>query len=145
MIRQLRKRHLQIWTTWAVLLPLGIITAYTSIKKPAVGQLLQPAPAAVLPIEIKKADLVNYTVALRSNPDTSLLQIEWINKNILTVPTATIYQLTTGSDIAKGKLIGRIEATGTYYFNVDSSFLKNNNNLVLYDFIHNQIVDSIKF
>jgi len=145
MIRQLRKRHLQIWIAWAVLLPVGIITAYISIKKPVAGQLLQPTPAAAFPIEIKKVNLVNYRVALRSNPEASLFQIEWINKNILTVPTATIYQLTTGGDITKGKLIGRIEARGTYYFNVDSSFLNPNNNLVLYDFIHNQIVDSIKF
>ncbi|MEO6734025.1 MAG: hypothetical protein ABIN01_22575 [Ferruginibacter sp.] len=144
MIRQLRKRHLQIWTAWAVLLPVGIITAYTSITKPAVGQLLQPAVVLPLPIEINKIEKGNYTVMLRSNVEGSQLQLEWVNKNILTVPTATIYQSVT-DDITKGKLIGRIEARGTYRFTVDTGFLENNNKLLVYDFIRKHIVDSIKF
>jgi hypothetical protein len=144
MVKQLRKRHLQIWTAWAVLLPVGIIAAYTAVKKPAVGQLLQPASATALPIELRKTERENYTIALRSNNDTSQLQLEWINKNILTVPTATIYKTAGGDDIAKGKLVGRIEARGTYYFAVDSSFLSNDNRLIVYDFIHKQIIDIIK-
>jgi len=143
MIKTLRKRHLQIWTTLAILLPVGIIAAYTSIEKPAVSQLLQPATAGALPVEIKKVEKENYTVALRTNNDRTQFQLEWINKKILTVPTATIY-LPTGNDITNGKLIGRIEARGTYHFTVDSSFLKAENKLLVYDFIHKQIVDSIK-
>lgn len=145
MIKQLRKRHLQIWTAWAVLLPVGIIAAYTAIKKPVVTQLLQPASATALPVELRKTEKENYTIALRSNSDTSQLQLEWINKNILTVPTATIYKTAAGDDIAKGKLVGRIEARGTYYFDVDSGFLKENCRVVVYDFIHKEVIDSINF
>jgi hypothetical protein len=144
MIKQLRKRHLQIWTAWAVLLPVGIIAAYTSVKKPVAEKLLQPNSANALAIELKKMDKENYSVALRSSADTSQLQLEWVNKNMLTVPTATIYQVAAGNDIATGKLIGRIEARGTYYFPVDTGFLKNINRLIVYDFIHQQIIDTIK-
>ena len=144
MVKALRKRHLQIWTVWAVLLPIGIITACISIQRPAVSQLLQPAALAALPVEIKKIEKENYTVALRTNNDRTQFQLEWINKKILTVPTATIYQSTAGNEIVKGKLIGRIEARGTYHFIVDSSFLKEESKLLVYDFIHKQIVDSIK-
>lgn len=143
MVKTLRKRHLQIWTALAILLPVGIITAYVSIQKPAVSQLLQPGTTAALPYEIKKTERENYSVALRSNKDRTAFQLEWINKNILAVPTATIYQ-STGSEVAGGKLIGRIEARGVYHFTVDSSFIKEESKLLLYDFIHKQIVDSIK-
>lgn len=144
MIKALRKRHLQIWTAWAVLLPVGIITAYTCIQRPALSQLLQPAEVAALPVQFKKIEKENYTVALRTNNDRTQFQLEWINKKTLTVPTATIYESTSENDVAKGKLIGRIEARGTYYFTVDSSLLKQESKLLVYDFIHQQIIDTIK-
>lgn len=43
MIKTLRKRHLQIWILWAVLLPVGIIIAYMSVPKKVTQDLLQPA------------------------------------------------------------------------------------------------------
>jgi len=42
MIKQLRKRHLQIWILWAVLLPVGIIIAWMSVPKKVTQELLQP-------------------------------------------------------------------------------------------------------
>ncbi len=144
MIKRLRKRHLQIWVAWAVLLPVGIITAYTSIQKPATEKLLQPAPGISLPVSLKTVEKENYTVSLRSNADTSKLQLDWVNKIILSVPTATIYQLRPGDSIPQGKLIGRIEARGNYHFVVDTGFLKAGRTLILYDFIHKQIIDTIQ-
>jgi hypothetical protein len=48
MIKSLRKRHLQIWILWAVLLPAGIAVAYISVPKKATQELLQP-PASKTP------------------------------------------------------------------------------------------------
>jgi hypothetical protein len=42
MIKTLRKRHLQIWILWAILLPFGIIVAYMSMPKKVTQELLQP-------------------------------------------------------------------------------------------------------
>ena len=42
MIKSLRKRHLQIWILWSVLLPAGIIVAYMSVPKKVTQELLQP-------------------------------------------------------------------------------------------------------
>jgi hypothetical protein len=52
MIKTLRKRHLQIWTLLAVLIPVGIIVAWLAVPPKATDKLLQPA-AIDLPALIK--------------------------------------------------------------------------------------------
>src|SRR3954447_11558177 len=117
MIRTLRKLHLQTWTAFAVLIPVGIISAVIVRPKLPKDKLLQPAATAALPVVLKSADKDDYTISIRSNSDTSMLQLEWINKKTLTYPTATIYEATANTnDINKAALIGRIEARGTYHF-----------------------------
>ncbi|QEC68945.1 hypothetical protein FRZ67_17120 [Panacibacter ginsenosidivorans] len=149
MIKPLRKRHLQIWTALAVLIPIGIISAWLSIPTAAKDKLLQPASAKALPVVLLAAEKDDYTVRIRSYSDTSQLQLEWINKKTLTHPTATIYKIQTGvKDIHNGILVGRIEARGNYYFKLDSTLKPVNAStyqLLLYDFIHKQVIDTINF
>lgn len=144
MNRRLRKRHLQVWIAWAILLPAGIAIAYASIQNPVTDKLLQPATTAALSTIIKHTDKENYTVALRTDKMHTSFQFQWVNKSALTFPTATIYTVQHGNDISRGKLIGRIEARGNYYFAVDSSFATTTTRLLVYDFIHQQIIDSVK-
>ena len=145
MIRSLRKRHLQIWTLWSVLIPLGIISAVLVRPEFPKDKLLQPAATAALPVVVKSLDKENYTVNIRSNNNGSQLQLEWINKKTLTYPTATIYEDSANTnDISKSALIGRIEARGTYHFNWKKS-ADSNYHFILYDFIHQQIIDTINF
>lgn len=152
MIKQLRKRHLQIWTVLAILLPAGIVVAWLSIPEEAKDKLLQPASVQVLPKVLASAEKENYTVRIRSNSDTSQLQLEWINKKTLTYPTATIYASTDSSiKVENSLLIGRIEARGAYYFYLTNGkdqtqiFNPERVHLLLYDFIHKQIIDTINF
>ncbi|MEP7318741.1 MAG: hypothetical protein ABI921_08360 [Panacibacter sp.] len=147
MIKSLRKKHLQIWTILAVLLPVGIITAWMVIPEQAKDKLLQPVASETLPVILKTVDKDNYAVTLRTNSDTSVLQLEWNNKKTLTCPTATIYKTKPeANNITNSDLIGRIEARGTYYFKADSGFINTSTyQLVLYDFIHQQQIDIIKF
>jgi hypothetical protein len=149
MIKELRKRHLQIWTALAVLLPVGIAASWLCIPQQAKDKLLQPSSAQALPDVLASAEKDNYTVRIRSNADTSQLQLEWINKKTLTYPTATIYKTAEGTkDITNATLIGRIEARGNYYFKLDSTFKHARNStcqLVLYDFIHKNVIDIINF
>jgi hypothetical protein len=42
MIKSLRKKHLQIWMLWAILLPLGIIVAWMAVPEKVTQELLQP-------------------------------------------------------------------------------------------------------
>src|SRR6185369_2222241 len=117
MIKGLRKRHFQIWLLWAFLLPAGIISAWLVIPVPATNSLLQPEASKALPVLFKKAFRENYAVAVRHNDDKSQWQLEWMNKGVLTYPTATIYKAAEGkAGVKDGVLIGRIEARGNYYF-----------------------------
>ena len=144
MIKPLRKRHLQIWSVLAVLIPVGIIGALIVRPKPANDKTLQPSSTEALPVIIKKIEKENYTVSLRGN-NQNATQLEWINKTVLTFPTATIYKTVSGNKgIAGAELIGRIEARGTYHFALkpDSA---NNYYFILYDFIKQQVIDSINF
>lgn len=149
MVKSLRKGHLQIWSTWAFLLPIGIISGWLSIPVEHKQTLLQPTEQKTLPVIFAKQEREGYTVLLRGTADTSTLQLEWINKSALTFPSATIYRtIGNNRDIKQAALVGRIEARGTYRFAVDSSFKPanfSNYRLVLYDFIHGQIIDTINF
>lgn len=150
MIKPLRKRHLQIWTLWSVLIPIGIISAMLVRPKFPKDKLLQPLATVALPIVLKSAERENYTINIRSNSDTSHLQLEWTNKKTLTYPTATIYKASPNSSGGgafkpqAADLIGRVETRGTYYFHLKKSS-NNNYHFILYDFIHNQTIDSITF
>jgi len=144
MIRPLRKRHLQIWSVLAVLIPIGIISALIVRPKPARDVLLQPTFSEALPIVIKTVEKENYTVSLRGNDQTAT-QLEWINKSVLAFPTAVIYKATGSFSPEKSELIGRIEARGNYHFALKPDSASSSNRFILYDFIHQQILDSINF
>jgi hypothetical protein len=145
MIKPLRKGHLVVWVVWSVLIPAGVISAV--LVRPAFpkNKLLQPANTTALPVVIRSFSQENYAINIRSNRDTSQLQLEWINKKTLTYPTATIYQDTANTNnISSAALIGRLEARGTYHFNLKKN-PGNKYHFIVYDFIHQQIIDSITF
>lgn len=149
MVKSLRNGHLQIWRTWAFLLPIGIISAWLSIPVEQKQALLQPTEEKALPVIFSKQEKEDYAVLLRGTADTTTLQLEWINKSALTFPSATVYKTVRNSHrIDNASLVGRIEARGTYRFALDSSFKPSNipnYHLVLYDFIHGQEIDVINF
>ena len=144
-MKQLRKRHLLIWRMLAILLPAGIIIAWIAVPNAALQPLLQPEHTSPLPLILSKAINRQYAVSIRASEDTSLLQLEWINGEILQYPTATIYaEDSTAGSINEMKLVGRIEARGNWYFPLDSTFRHaRSTRLLLYDFIHRQIIDTI--
>ena len=140
MIKPLRKRHLQIWGLLAVLIPAGIISAYIVVPKEALDKLLQQDTTAALPVEIKKAERKDYTAFLRGSNDKNKYQLQ---VNILgesKTPSSLIYQITKGEK----ELIGRVATRGSYYFSLtaDSS---NRYTFILYDIIHQQTIDTLKF
>ena len=140
MIKPLRKRHLQVWTLLAVLIPAGIISAYFVIPKEVTNKLMQKDKTTALPVVINKTEGKNYAVYLRSSDDKKNYQLQWINTKASTQPSSLIYKLSNGEK----ELIGRIESTGNYYFPLKADSA-NNYNFILYDIIHQQTVDTINF
>jgi hypothetical protein len=142
MIKSLRKRHLRIWQLMALVLPLGILCAWLAVPKPPFQPLLQRSAIAALPRVLKSIDKEDYRVSIRSNADTSQLQLEWINKEISVIPSSLIYKISGKTN----ELIGRVEAKGNYYFplSTDSATFSSLWQFVLFDIIHQQAIDSIK-
>jgi hypothetical protein len=149
MIKPLRKRHLQIWTLLALLLPLGIISAWLVIPKAAIDKTLQPAKGSPLPVLIKtfKADK-DYTMNIRTSADSSAMQLEWVNEKILTSPSALIYQkqnADSSNSITDADLIGRIDNRGRYYFPLKNTKGAVAFHFIIYDIIHHHVIYRINF
>ncbi len=140
MIKSLRKRHLQIWALWAVLMPAGIIAAWLAVPGKAADKLLQPDEGTTLPVTIQSVEKESYTVTLRSNEEKTQYQLEWINRKASTVPSSLIYKVCQ----PENELVGRVDAKGTYYFplGIDSG---NMYRFILYDIIKKRTIDSVNF
>jgi hypothetical protein len=147
MIRSLRKRHRQVWMAWAILLPLGIIFSWLVIPDQLPVKLLQEHTIPLLPAVVGQKDLSDYTVTLRTDRENDQWQLQWSNKTVLAVPSAVIYSVTDSKQpITNNELIGRIEARGEYVFSLRSGLKDNvHPEFVLYDFIHEKIIDKIIF
>jgi hypothetical protein len=140
MIKSLRKRHLQIWALWAVLMPVGIIAAWLAVPQKAVDKLLQPEAGTALPVAIQSVEKESYIVTLRSNKENTQYQLQWINRKPSTVPSSLIYKVSP----PENELVGRVDARGTYYFplGIDSN---NMYRFILYDIIKKSTIDSVNF
>jgi len=148
MIKPLRKRHLQAWALLAMLLPLGIISAWLAIPKPVHNNLLQPPVGKALPVVVKTFKKTNYIVNLRSNADSSALQLEWINNTALTISSALIYQkfdADSSNDMHEADLIGRLDARGIFYFPLKNTHVYKKVHFIIYDIIHHQVIEQIDF
>lgn len=154
-MKPLRKRHLQIWSALALLLPVGIVFAWLAIPNPSPVKLLQSQPNELLPVLKHTRDKKQYCITIRTNKENTEWQLEWKNNLALTVPSAVVYKaslnLSEGETlvpfmITDAELIGRIEAEGNYVFPLKNANLENIPlQFVLYDFIHQQIIDTINF
>lgn len=147
MIKNLRKRHLQVWVLLALLLPAGIIASWLAIPNQQPVKIIKTAEIQLLPLIVHTAGTDNFQVNIRSSNDRSVWQLEWINKTVLTAPSAVIYKINARAfNPATAELVGRIETKGRYIFPLkpDTTGWRQAK-LVLYDFIHEQKMDSINF
>ena len=140
MNKKLRRAHRISWSFLAVLLPVGLVLAWLVIPNQSGIQELQKPREKLLPVVVQTRDKKDYEVRLRRDEEN--WQLEWQIKWPLDYHSAVIYQLKPR--INDTILIGRIEARGQYLFPVKdeggSAF-----HFILYDFIRDQIIDSINF
>lgn len=139
-MKPLRKRHLQVWTLLAVLIPAGIIGAYLAVPEQVTGDLLQEDTTAALPVVLKKAEGKKHSVYLRSSADKKNYQLQWTLTAVSAQPPSLIYKETNGEK----ELVGRIGSTGSYFFTLKAD-TPDRCYFILYDIIHQQIIDTIKF
>ncbi len=142
MNKQLRKRHRISWVLIGIFLPVMILVSWLLIPQLEPVKAISIDLPEAFPISINKLERPAYTAQLRKN-DAGELQLEWRNELPLKVPTAVIYQLKEGNN---KQLIGRIETRGIYRFTIQTD--RSSKNIVrfqLYDFIHQQIIDTLNF
>ena len=156
MIKSLRKRHLQIWALWAVLLPVGIIVAWMTIPKKVTQELLpsknqiinivDSIPQQVLSIQLHSViEKEGYKIAISLDSLIGYFIIV-TNKKELTSPSLLLYEVIdhTTTNIDKQDLLGRIDGKGSYSFPIKLDSL-NTYSFVLYDIIKKQVIDSITY
>lgn len=145
MTKSLRRRHFQLWLVLAVLAPAGIFLAWLAIPVRQPVKLLTEKVQTLLPEQLGKVDKKDYLVVLRANREQTAWQLEWKSKTTLAVPSAVIYRMINPeAGITSQKLIGRIEAKKDYVFDLPADSAGYSRlQLVLYDFIHEQVIDHI--
>lgn len=145
MIKPLRKRHQQIWYALSVLLPVCIIMAWVVIPAKPINTLTQPTFSKALPKLIRSVKKEKYTLNLRCTENGWNCQLEYINEQPLTIPSLLIYMMEPGAQTIDGhQLLGRIESRGSYHFRLREASFNGATGFILYDFIHHQVIDTIK-
>jgi|SRR4030095_16043042 hypothetical protein len=163
MIKPLRKRHLQIWILWAVLIPIGIIVAWMAVPQKATQELLQNKTPGSTYHTIDSIERENYKINILIPNSVSIehpvgweydLKVEFINKKESAIDSLLLYKVIdyTDNNVDKQELLGRIESNGMQDFRLKVFDLRVNNNrfdyrdkFLLYDIIRKQIVDTINF
>jgi hypothetical protein len=163
MIKQLRKRHLQIWALWAVLIPVGIIVAWMAVPKKVTQELLQKVAPASTYHTIASVEKENYKINILVPNSVTIkhptgweyeLNVEFINKKESSTDSLLLYKVIdlTDNNIDKQELLGRIKSKGTQEFRLKFFDLRVTNNkfdyrdkFLLYDIMKKQVVDSINF
>jgi hypothetical protein len=163
MIKSQRKRHLQIWTLWAVLIPVGIVVAWMSVPKKGTQELLQKVAPASTYHTIASVEKENYKINILAPNSVTIkhptgweydLKVEFINNNESATDSLLLYKVIdiTNNNIDNQELLGRIESKGTQEFRLKFFDLRVTNNkfdyrdkFLLYDIMKKQVVDSINF
>jgi len=144
MIRPLRRIHLRTWSLFAVLLPVGIISAWLSVPSLPAYKLFQPVQAEPLPVVVRTIKTEDHIINLRSDASHHSYQLEWINITALSAPSALIYRTKNNGDVENAEIIGRIDPRGLYRFSLKND-TTGNSHFVVYDIIHHRVIEKINF
>jgi len=155
MIKQLRKRHLQIWALWAVLIPVWIIVSWMAVPKKVTQELLNPVTLRNTNVTLVSVEKENYKLSLLLDTakDKDLLNLEFINKKKNDLPSFLLYRLTdtTTINIDKQEILGRIGSRSPQYFPLTYIYIRscfefsNLAKFVLYDIEKKQPIDTLIF
>lgn len=144
MIRQQRAAHKWVWTLFIFLLPTGILLGWLVVPSEKPVQFLQHKSIELMPEVLKSYQVPAFSVSIRTDSARDKFQLYWCNLKELNVPTAVIYVTSKDSfEITQSKYVGRIETRGSYLFPLDSTINFKNSRLILYDFIHEKIIEQI--
>lgn len=137
MTPELRQRHRRVWQLWAILLPIGFVSAILVLPQKVTQATLVENTATPLSkiIQTKETDWL--TANIRSS-DSDNKQLEIVLKKPLNVPSTQIFWQNT--------FLGNLGAKGTYRFPLDSLQTANPPyTLEIIDPIHKTIFQTLTF
>lgn len=111
MTPELRNRHRRVWQLWAILLPIGFVSAILVLPQKTTQAALVENSTQPLPNVLQTQHTAWLTANLRTS-DAPNKQLEIILKKPLELPSAQLYWQNT--------FIGNLGAKGTYRFSLDS-------------------------
>lgn len=117
MVPELRKRHRLVWQVWALLLPIGFVSAILVLPKQMPVNQLPIAREMPLGNIVQSESTDALIVSLRAQAGLSNKQLEITLKKPLDMPSALVYWQDT--------FIGSLGAKGTQYFTLDSALVAN--------------------
>lgn len=136
---KLRRRHQLVWILWAILIPLALLTAYSSLPQqriPVESELLYAG------VDMHSNKLLGEKQAegilwrLWENRDTTLL-VEGIVQQSLRSPAAFVYVVPeSGALISSGNILGKLGPKGSYSFPLDSAW---NTSEKIYVLVHDPV------
>jgi hypothetical protein len=148
MIKTLRKRHLQIWILWAVLLPVGIVAAWMVVPEKVTQELIESEQVNVLPVKLgTQADKGRYYSTLRTTGDRLKYQLHFemyngfdYSSNPYSNRPFLIYRVAKPAY----ELLGRVGGKGKFYFNLQSDS-SDTFSFIIYDPLERKKTDSLIF
>jgi hypothetical protein len=126
-----------------VLLPLLILAAILARKPMVKDAFAPPQNGKALPVVIAEKQVGKNLLQLKGNSAGETKQLLWVNREALKVASATIYLTKADATTIEGATyIGRIETRGNYVFALPT---QSDYHFLLYDFIHQQVIEHIAF
>ena len=148
MIPELRKRHKWMWLILTVLLPLGFITAYSLMPKPAVLVNEQLPTSKPIPLTkvVSNRQTPQFDVSLREDNGLGIKQIEIKVKENLTRPSNHIYLSDkTSVGIENAQFLGVLTSKKAHHFNLNPAMTYQNAYVVLfYDKIAEEVYEEVQ-
>ncbi|HEY0678172.1 MAG TPA: hypothetical protein VGD17_07790 [Chitinophagaceae bacterium] len=148
MMKPLRKKHLFIWIGLAAIMPAGIISAWMARPEKIISEPIEKNNSISFTKVVKEVKTEKYSIRLLCNSDNSSCQLQYNSLVPQDLPSALLYRMMPGATGINGnELLGRIGERRTYQFDIPVAGRKSMEQqaFILYDFIHQQIIDTIKF
>jgi len=139
-----RKRHIQSWILLALLLPLGMGSAWYVRPRQPIQQELLSIPVE-LPLLVRAYRGAGTEIRILKDSVGAALQLEWTTTKVPDFPVLLIFDNRHHTQGAMGRYIGRVEGPRTYRYPLPEDTDTERFDFSLYDPLHKRVIEQFKF
>ena len=149
MVHTLRRRHLFIWILWAILIPLGLVAAFSVVEEqkiPFEQQTLYSSPNYSTETPIAGNVGRDISWSLWKGEDSTQLRVFAEIHTPLTHPAAFVYVVPTlEAPLSSADVVGKLGPVGTYEFTFNKDWLSDQGVcFVVHDPIKSQTIHTVE-